>query len=287
MRRKIKIILLLLAPVFVFSQMPDTEVWLFEIKKEKTGAYAVAEPINVSQRKGYDNQPAFSADSKTLYYTSDANTQNDIYAYSIRSKKNLRLTSTSESEYSPRIVPGTQLLSAVVVEKDSSQRLQFFNSLDGTYSRKLSTDSIGYYYFLNNDTVVFFKLTEPSSLRWRTTSDSTEHFLGFKPTRCFQAVNRHTLVYGRKDSASVEYYRYDFLLRRATKLATHVPGSEDLFWHRDLGLMIAYKNEILRYNEQTKSWDVLFNFSSFGMRKITRFVIDPSAKRLALVDNPE
>ena len=294
MSRRIKLILFLFLSFPAFSQMPETEVWLFEIKKDKAGAYTVQKPVNVSQRKGYDNQPSFSADSKTLYFTSDFGkagsssvTQNDICAYSLKSKKSTTLTSTPESEFSPRPVPGSGFISAVVVEKDSSQRIQFFNAADGTYSKKLDTDSVGYYYFPNPDTVVFFKLTQPFTLLWRTIKDSAEHFLAKAPARCFQASSRHTLVYGIKDSARVVYYEYDFLLRRATKIAEHMPGSEDLFWTPDLGLLVSSGKEILRYNTQGKSWDVLFNFSSFGIKKITRFVIDRSGKFLALVDNPE
>jgi hypothetical protein len=285
--RRSRSVLLIFLPLLAFSQMPDTEVWLFEIKKDKAGAYSVQKPLNVSQRKGYDNQPSFSPDSKTLYYTSDANGQADIYTYSLKTKKSARLTSSPESEYSPRAFEGTHLITSVVIEKDSSQRLQFFNSMDGTYSRKLTNDSIGYYYFLNADTVVFYKLTNPHSLRWTTTKDSTEHFLAQGPARCFQSISRHAMLFGIKDSAHVDYYEYDFLLRRAKKIAEHRPGSEDLFWNASLGLLIAHKNEILRYNQQNKSWELLFNFSSFGLKRITRFVIDQSGSHLALVDNPE
>jgi hypothetical protein len=56
--------------------------------------------------------------------------------------------------------------SSVVVEKDSAQRVWQFN-MDGTFKTIVheGTDSIGYHTWLNADTLMYYKLTEPHSLR--------------------------------------------------------------------------------------------------------------------------
>src|SRR5688572_263666 len=139
--RKPELFLWLLLPFCLSAQMPDTEVWLFEVKKDKKGVHTLHEPVNVSNRKGYDNQPSFSVDSKQLYYTSDANGQADIYAYQLKTKKALRISTTEESEYSPRATNTSGKLAAVVVEKDSAQRLHFLGATTGKSESRLDTDS--------------------------------------------------------------------------------------------------------------------------------------------------
>jgi hypothetical protein len=41
----------------------------------------------------------------------------------------------------------------------------------------------------------------------------------------------------------------------------------------------------MNYNEQTKNWELLFSFTSLGIKKITRFVFDAKTKQLAIVSN--
>ena len=43
-------------------------------------------PVNITNRSGYDNQPSFSKDEKSIYFTSIRNDkQADIYLYNIKS----------------------------------------------------------------------------------------------------------------------------------------------------------------------------------------------------------
>lgn len=269
-----------------FAQMPDTDIWLFSVDRDKTGKYVWEDPLNITGRKGYDNQPSFSPDGRSLYFVSELNGQTDVVAYDIRKKKTAGITSGTESEYSPRPYVSAAGLSAVVVEKDSAQRIHILNAETGTFVKKLDTDSIGYYTFLNNDTVVFYKLTEPHSLRWRTVSNSREYTLAWSPVRTFWPVNRHALIFGIRDSVKTDYLIYDFSLMKAQVYATHLPGSEDLYWHPQLGLLIALGKEIHRYDPASKNWSLLFDLGTSGITKITRFVFDPEGKKLAVVDNP-
>ena len=269
------------------AQLPETNVWLFPVSKNKSGAYLIGEPSSVSHNKGYNNQPSFSSDGKLLYYSGQNGTQTDIFVFDIKKKRSMPITSTGTSEYTPRVYPGGHLLSAVVVEKDSAQRLHVLNLPAGTFSKKLDTDSIGYYTFLNTDTLVFYKLTDPHSLRWRTVTNGTENVLARNPVRTFWAVNRHSIIFGVTDSNRVDYLLYDFSLMKGKRFATHSPGSEDIWWHDELGLLIASGKSILRYDPANAAWNTLFDLGRFGITRITRFVFDPSGKFLAITDNPK
>lgn len=285
MNKKYSILLFVLVSYFLKAQLPDTEVWLFKLEKTKT-ELKLADPKNITERTGYDNQPSFSNDSKKIYYVSiREDKQADIYTYDIGSEKTIQLTKTKESEYSPVLTVDGKYLNSVVVEIDSAQRIHFINSITGISDKKIETDSVGYYTFLNADTVLYYKLTNPHSLRFYVKSTNEDKWLGNDPTRAFKTLNRHAFIYGVKDSLKVTFYKYDFVFQKAEKYAEYPTTSEDAIWHEQHGLIKSEANKLLRFDESKKEWIQLFDLSSFGIKKITRFNFDPKNKYLVIVDN--
>ncbi|MGZ3885512.1 MAG: TolB family protein, partial [Bacteroidia bacterium] len=148
-----------MAAQLVHAQLPETDLWLFRIKTEKQQLKAV-DGKNITARKGYDNQPCFTPDNKHILYVSiREDNQADVYNYDISKETSVQLTKTKVSEYSPNFTPDQKAISCVVVEPDSAQRLWLYN-LDGSvkacYNKGL--DSIGYYSWLSNDTLLYYKL---------------------------------------------------------------------------------------------------------------------------------
>jgi len=243
-------------------------------------------PINITKREGYDNQPSFSPDSKKIFYVSfREDNQADIYQYDLRHRRTNAVTKTPISEYSPVLTADGKFITSVVVENDSSQCIHFINSLNGIHETKLDVDSVGYYTFLNQDTIVYYKLTEPHSLRYHIKSSSEDRWLGNFPSRAFKPISRNTLLYGLKDTSKIIFYTYNFLLRKAEKFATYPSLNEDFVWHPILGLVKSEGLQILYYDSLLQEWKILFDLSAFGLKKITRFDIDPKTNYLVVTDN--
>lgn len=286
MKTKYNLGFLILFAICLKSQVPNTDVWLFKFETTKQKETVLADPLNVSNREGYDNQPSFSPDGKNLYYVMMKDDgQTDIYCYDLKSKINKPITHSKESEYSPSILPGGKKMGTVMVEKDSVQRIHLLNPELGFDDAKIDIDSIGYYTFMNADTLIYYKLTQPHSLRYYSQSQKEDKWLCNNPIRTFKSVNRHCLIYGMKDSVSVTFYKYDFLLRKATRYAIYPSTSEDIFWDDKLGLLKSEGTQILRYDEEKREWLLLYELSSFGIKKITRFCIHPAHKYLSVVNN--
>lgn len=270
-----------------YAQMPETDIWLFKLVK-KDGKYSYSKPLNMTNRAGYDNQPSFTPDGKYVIYVSvDSSQQADIYQYSISKKVHTNLTKSKVSEYSPTILPGCEGFSAVVVEKDSAQRIWQFN-LDGTFNRIVheNTDSIGYHTWLNADTLLYYKLTEPHSLRVLDLKTNKDVWICDHPSRSFKKIgNNSKFIYAIKDSISTQFRIYDPTLKESKVYTTYPSINEDFIWHPELGLIKSENADLLKYNDQTKNWEILFNFSSVGIKKITRFVFDFKTKQLAVVSN--
>lgn len=285
MKKNLNILFLLSCFLNFKGQVPNTDLWLFKIENKK-GVISFTKPVNVTNREGYDNQPAFSTDGKKIYYVSiREDKQSDIYYYDLKSKKNIQFTKTPISEYSPEETPDGKFISAVVVEQDSAQRIHFINKVSGIHEKRFEYDSVGYYHLLNNDTCIYYKLTEPHSLRNNSAQNKTDKWLGFSPTRTFKAINRYTLIYGLKDTSKVTFYKYNFLLRKAEKYADYPSTNEDICWNASFGLVKSEGNKLLRFDEQKNEWLLLADLSATGIKKITRFAFDSTNKYLVVVDN--
>ncbi|HEY2163027.1 MAG TPA: hypothetical protein VGH04_03515, partial [Gemmatimonadaceae bacterium] len=81
---------------------PATDIFLAPLSITSTdGRPVIGKAVNVTSRPGYDNQPAFTPDSKSMLFTSiHEDGQSDIYRYDLGTKTIARVTSTPESEYS-------------------------------------------------------------------------------------------------------------------------------------------------------------------------------------------
>jgi hypothetical protein len=273
--------------IFVSAQLPDTDVWLFTIEKSKTtGILSIESALNISNRPGYDNQPAFSADEKRIYYSSvKEDKQADICYYDLKKKKVTQLTHTSESEYSPAPAPGGKLICCVAVETDSAQRLHYIEEETGNYNNRLMEDSVGYFHYLNSDTILYFKLTIPPSLRYKGLHNQTDKWLCDNPMRSIRAINRTNALFAVKDSVQCTYYRYDFLLRRAEKYAVSGPENDSFSWHPVFGLIRPAGSKLFRFDAASQTWKLIFDLAQYGVKKISRPEFDSQCRNLVLVNS--
>ena len=277
---------------YCFSQMPETDIWVVNLIK-KEGKYSFEKPLNFTNRKGYDNQPSFSFDGKEIYYVSNKDSnQTDVFVYNLKNKTTQLVCQSQESEYSPTLRCDKKFLTCVTVLKDSSQKLLNYdieNKMPATeISDKINNpDSVGYFTWLNKDTVLYYKLTNPHSLRAWNIHTHKDVWICDNPTRAFKKYgNSSQFIYGlKKDSSSVEFRIYNPTLKESKVYASYPSLNEDFVWNDELGLIKSENAELLCYHQSSKTWQVLFSFSQLGIKKITRFVFDTKNKRLAIVSH--
>ena len=270
----------------LFGQLPETDIWLFKIKTEKQ-ILKIAEGKNITSRKGYDNQPYFTPDNKSILYVGVYDEkQSDVYSYNLSKQISTQLTKTKESEYSPNYTPDNKYFSCVTVEPDSIQNFWLYN-LDGTRNKcyNPAIDSIGYYTWLSADTLLYYKLTTPHSLLRYNNNTKDDKWICNNPTRAFKKIDGNTFIYGIKDSVQIQYRIYHSLTKKSDEYAIHKSTGEDFIWHKDLGLIKSEGAQLFKYDSKTKSWSILFDLSSFGIKKITRFAFNSKTKYLVIVDN--
>jgi Tol biopolymer transport system component len=272
----------------VWGQMPDTEIFLSDIEI-KNHLIKIEKTVNMSNHKGYDNQPCFMPDEKNMVFFSqaDSNQKVHISAYNIRSKKTKRITATPTSEYSPMLAPDKMNFSVVMVEEDSSQRVWLFDLKTGAKKICLTqkTDSIGYYTWLGNDSILYYKLTKPHSLRVLNLKTGEDNWLCDSPTRSFKSISNTSFFYVIHEETQNLLYSFNIPLKKATLIATDKPDNQDYVYQPDLGFIKSEGSRLYRYSPETKVWVEVADFSAAGISKITRFAFSADKKHLAVVSN--
>lgn len=275
-----------------YSQLPDCDIWLLDIK-DSAGHISFHNPINITNRKGYDNQPVFSPDGKYILYSSqrDSGGQTDIYKYDLKTKTTTQFTHTPTSEYSPAFMPDGKNISVVMVEKDSAQRLwKFPLSGDEPMCIMKNVDSIGYHCWINKDSVAIFVLTKPSSLQIVAINLQKPKIIAQDVARGLQMVKKYKLFYIQKSNNSNWRIKTSKLTDNSFKVDLPLYFKiEDFcfndFLLREPSIIFCNGGSIYASGFWGNEISLLQDISSYGISNITRIAISPDGKKLAVVSN--
>src|SRR5712692_9107470 len=78
----------------------SSDIFVVGVKTRK-GELKFGEPKKFTDYTGYNNQPTFLPDGRSILFTSIRDKQADIYRYDIRTGATNQITNTPESEFSP------------------------------------------------------------------------------------------------------------------------------------------------------------------------------------------
>ena len=273
--------LLVLASPLAAQGAPGTDIYLMDFARSgATGT--ISKPVNITARPGYDNQPFFSPDGKSIYYTSQRDGQTEIFRYDLAAGTATQITRTPQNEYSPTIMPDGKRFSVI---RDSTQHLWAFG-LDGTPARALldSIVPIGYHTWLNADTVFVFVLGEPATLRRAELARGTAHIVARDIGRALLKVpGRRAISYAQRDSLGFMVRVIDPVTGAGESLVRLPAGNEFFTWTPDGELLSATGNRLLRWRPGDTDWTEVIRFTEPGLQRLSRLALSPDGRRLALV----
>lgn len=279
------------------AQLPDTDIYVLDISYSGD-SMVFTNPVNITHRVGYDNQPFF-IDDNSLFYTSVRDTQSDIYQYDLDTKTEKQITHTPESEYSPQMMPLKRDVSVVRVEADNkTQRIWGF-PLNGSEPLPVwkTNKLVGYYCWLDDIRLAAFVL--PDS----TKGDTVAHLEIYKTsTRQTTQINGHfgrTLALMPVDSREktltfvnkfgtlwwIEKLNLDSKVMVMEEIVATLPGQEDFCWTPS-GILLMGKDGILySYNPKTDEydWKPIADFRGTEYERFYRIAVSPSGNKLAIV----
>src|SRR5262245_13514026 len=100
---------------------PGSEIYLFDLSLKKSSV-ALKNPVNITGRVGYDNQPYFHPDLPLIFFTSaDTSGRTDIRSYDYKKKTLIVITESPEREYSPTVTPDKGHLSCIIQRDNGAQ----------------------------------------------------------------------------------------------------------------------------------------------------------------------
>lgn len=277
---------------------PRTEVYLASLTN--AASPSVTGPlVNISQSPGYDNQPSYLPDGRSVLFTSDrVDSQTDIFQYDLASKAVTRLTHDPENEYSPLVMPGGRTFS--VVHGDEQSLWSY--DLDGSNGHLLyqHTGKIGYHVWIDATHVGIFVLGgqgQPNTLQIADIKTGSTRQIA-------SSIGRSLLM--RPGSGTMSFVdetkkghwivkAVDPVTNAITTLVETPPGSEDCAWDPVSGmLLMASGAKIVGWSPSRPNdgWRTLGDLAPEGITNITRLAVNPAkgapaAGRLALVAEPK
>lgn len=288
-----KTILLYFVKIFFLSSLfaqspPATDIYLVGIQKQGE-KITLGVPQNITNRDGYDNQPFFLPNDSGILYTSIRNGQADIYKFEIATKTTTAMTQTPESEYSPTPTPDGNSFSVVRVELDTSliQRLWKF-PLDGGEPELVLKDinPVGYHAWGDENTLGLFVLGNPPTLQLADVRTGKAKVLAERIGRSLHKIpGQHAISFVSKVSENEWWInKLDLATREITRLAKTLPGSEDYAWLPDGSMVMGKDSKLYRWQQKSPSeWQLLGNFSEYGLKGITRLAVSMDGKYFAVV----
>ena len=286
----------------VRQQPPATEVYVATLSTAD-GRVSVGKPVNISNSRGYDNQPFFTPDGGALLFTSARGSvesscgkpQTDVYRYDLKSRAVTQVTDTAECEYSPTVTPAGRI-SVIRVESDGTQRLWQFTA-DGRNPTLVLTDikPVGYHAWLDATTLALFVLGQPATLQIADTGSGKAAVVARNIGQSVLRMPKGGVSFveqtgaGAERSISVHQVTLEGGKPVTKRLTAAVPGATQahLAWSPDGTLFMAHAGSLHAWRPGTAAWQEVADLHALGLRNVTRLAISPKGDRIAIVAQPE
>lgn len=266
-----------------------TEVYLLEIQKTSDG-FNIQNPVNISNRTGYDNQPSFHPSKSLIYFSSQNNGQTDIWSYNYKSKKLAQITNTKDSEYSPTVTPDQKNISCIVQRKSNGDQDLVKFSIKNPKNSEIILESqkagkIGYHTWSQKNELITFVLGEPNTLQLFENQSKSGNILGKNIGRSLHYVpSKKAFSFVEIDGGIGNVKLMETKNQKISIFAEALIHSE-LYncWNKDGVLFGTIQNHLMFYDEMSKTWKNVTLPSGFPSNKISRIAIKDNF--LALVIN--
>ena len=274
------------------AQTLETEVWLGALER-RDGMLVITDLRNISQEPGYDNQPAFYADGKTLLFASQSAETLDETGMGVHAVRYDPATRTKTP------LPEAKGFSPTPVGDDQLMVLRhgrvFLHDATGKEIRAVTkTDTAGYYTAFDETTWVLF-MNEPErriaiydpqtneqetmatgaiSAPFRIPGEHAVTFVAEAPFPATEGVKGENVL-----------YRLDLTTRKVEALATIPFETGGTHVWTDRGTMLMASGPVIReWSPAAPSeWKEVYRATHPALQALTRIAISPDGSAIALV----
>jgi hypothetical protein len=269
-----------------FAQaLPATDLWLAKIVNGVPG-----KPVKISPVNGYNNQPHFSENGMTIYYTremlGDGDTaQTDIAAFNVETSVTTMVNNTAESEYSPTPIPGRNALSVIQMDLDQKQYLYAIDIASGTMELLLpDVEPVGYHAWVNDQEVAMFILGDSFTLQTARLNTAGTTLIADNIGR---SIRRHPLtgevLFVDKNSEPWQIAAFNPATRATRTVMPLFPDNEDFTIDASGNYWTGNGSRLYKRSPAHERWQLMADYSGSRVGRISRLAINLQSSQIALV----
>jgi hypothetical protein len=273
---------------FSFSQT-GSEIVLFDLKI-KEGQLLLSNGINITNHKGYDNQPSFHPSQPIIYYSSfDDSSRSDIKFYNYKTGKTSNLTVTREREYSPTVTPDEKFISCIIQRDNGAQDLGQYPIEGGEPQVLINNLTIGYHAWVTKDKLLLFVLgdSDRNTLHHYNLADKSDSVIAQDIGRSLHKIpgqNAMSFIQRMPDKRTL-VQRLDIISGKISTLISTLPGQDHITWLQNGILLAGNGNKLFSFKIGTdKEWkEVNIQDNNILLKGISRLAVNTDNTKLAVV----
>ncbi len=265
------------------EHLPDFDIAVFDVQF-KGGKLQISRPIEIAKEAGYENQPAFAPDSKSLFFSRVDDGVASIWNWNER-RGAMEWAKSSLNEYSPLPMPfEANTLSMVAHDLKETGKLWSYSDADGFRPLFQGVGPLGYYAWSGKN-IAFLVLGNPSELQvsrfGKKSATKVDTHLG----RCLQKVpGRDAISYTVEKQRQHRLKVYDFGSKQTTSYCELPKGIHDYVWLNSKTILTSDGNKLLFKDvNDDLDYSEVENFSSLQLSRISRLALSPDGTKLAVV----
>jgi hypothetical protein len=285
-----KNLLTLLFSAYICSSFAQegSEIYLFDLKIKKD-EISVSNPVNITNHKGYDNQPFIHPTQPVIYYASfNDDGRSDIKSYNYKTKETVSITQTQEREYSPTLTPDQQSLSCIIQRDNDAQDLGKYPLAGGDPSVIIDNMIVGYHVWADNSHLAMFVLGTPNTLHYLRLPTKEDTVIAQNIGRSLHKIPGQSAISFVHKVSDTEWAikKLDSRTMAVSTITAPLPTVEkDLTWTSDGKIIMSQGEKLFFCNpKKSKEWrPVQIKSGTEVLKKITRLAASADGKKLAVV----
>lgn len=275
----------LMAQHLVFAQV-GTEILLFDMQVNN-GEVILQNGKNITNHKGYDNQPFFY--KKSILFSSADNNQMDIKIFNVKKNTTSTFITTPDNEFSPTITPDRKYISCILQQKDKTQDLVKYSLKSKKPVTLIDDLTVGYHTWIDNDNVLLFILEDSVTFnlhQYNLKTNKDQVIAGNIGRSLHKIPGTNTMSLVEKVSKKEWLVRkYDPVSKSLTTIATTLPGQDNLAWTRNGWILMSDGKDIYYYQPGiSNNWKKINISGDTAMLKgVTRLAVNEKNNKVAVV----
>ena len=268
------------------ANFPHSDIFVFDLAGDTR---AVANGRNVTSRHGYDNQPYFTADSRSFLFARGDDFQIDVYEYFLESGELRQVTNTASLEFSPTPTPDNKAL-AFVSDHNGSVMLAQRSSPDQRTAVLALTnepEATGYFAWNHNrDEMLYWSRYGYSMVLVNTATGSRRFVTGHSPPATpHQIPGTHNFSFvHRQANEEVWIKALDPVTLSVTPVIRVAGSNNNYAWAPDGSILMIQDDVLYRaIRDANPEWRPVAKLAEYGIANANRIAVSPDGRKLAIV----